>query len=132
MISYTLSIEPHPWQRARTQGKRFFMDSKTRRFKTQVAALSRSHAPSQLLDVPLRLTAKFIFRKPKRSKFKNTHGVKPDLDNLLKGLKDALNGVIWTDDCRVCEYGEGTGKYYDVSGGYPRIELKIEELEDAR
>jgi Holliday junction resolvase len=29
--------------------------------------------------------------------------VKPDIDNLIKGLFDAANGILWTDDKAVCE-----------------------------
>lgn len=132
MLSLILTIEPQAAERPRHGNGFTYTPSKTRAFKRALQLLAQPYAPKALLDGPIKLTAKFIFKRPKRPKFKNHHAVKPDMDNLLKGLKDALNGVIWTDDCRVCEYGEGTGKYYDVSGGYPRIELKIEELEDAR
>lgn len=27
--------------------------------------------------------------------------VKPDIDNVIKGILDALNGVAWEDDCQV-------------------------------
>ena len=30
------------------------------------------------------------------------HTVKPDLDNLVKTVKDALNGIVWLDDAQVC------------------------------
>lgn len=33
------------------------------------------------------------------------HTQRPDLDNLLKGVKDALNGLAFADDSQVAEYG---------------------------
>ena len=29
---------------------------------------------------------------------------RPDLDNIIKNVKDALNGVAWKDDAQVCQY----------------------------
>ncbi len=51
---------------------------------------------------------------------------KPDLDNLVKAVKDALNGLFWHDDSQVVRYGELTGKYYDRQ---PKTEVIIETLE---
>lgn len=31
------------------------------------------------------------------------HTIKPDLDNMEKAVQDALTGIVWTDDCRVCQ-----------------------------
>ena len=47
---------------------------------------------------------------------------KPDLDNLIKHLKDCCKGVFWADDKQVVEYLPGTGKYY---GDVPRWEIEI-------
>lgn len=48
--------------------------------------------------------------------------VKPDIDNLIKGLFDAANGIIWQDDNQVirCE----AEKVYSTS---PRIEFEVTE-----
>lgn len=47
----------------------------------------------------------------------------PDLDNLLKHLKDCLTMMrYWVDDRQVVEYLPGTGKYYSDS---PRWEIEI-------
>ena len=29
------------------------------------------------------------------------HLIKPDCDNVLKAVKDALTGIVWVDDCQV-------------------------------
>ena len=41
--------------------------------------------------------------------------VKPDADNVEKAVKDALNGVVWVDDCQVvnCE----KEKFYSTKPG---------------
>ena len=49
---------------------------------------------------------------------------KPDLDNLLKHIKDCLSMMrFWGDDKQVVGYLPGTGKYYSES---PRWEVEIE------
>ncbi|GIO33667.1 hypothetical protein J2TS6_48080 [Paenibacillus albilobatus] len=48
---------------------------------------------------------------------------KPDVDNYLKGVKDALKGVIWKDDSQVVEVF--VQKRYSSR---PRIEVKIKDL----
>jgi Holliday junction resolvase RusA-like endonuclease len=48
---------------------------------------------------------------------------KPDMDNLLKHLKDCLTQMrYWEDDKQVVEYMAGTGKYYSDQ---PRWEVEI-------
>ena len=48
---------------------------------------------------------------------------KPDIDNVVKGIKDALKGVIWRDDSQVVTLS--AKKYYsDV----PRVEVVVEEI----
>lgn len=43
-----------------------------------------------------------------------------DIDNLIKPVLDAANGVIWQDDCQVVAMG-ATKKY----GPTPRVELQV-------
>jgi Holliday junction resolvase RusA-like endonuclease len=47
---------------------------------------------------------------------------KPDLDNYLKLVKDALKGVCWIDDSAVVRYIEPFEKRYSVT---PRIEITV-------
>lgn len=59
-----------------------------------------------VLDGPLSFGFEALFPHPKKRKpqryFKDS---KPDLDNLIKNVKDALKGIAWTDDQQVAYYG---------------------------
>jgi len=73
-------------------------------------------------EVPIGLEVVFNLAKPKSSK--NYYPVvKPDLDNLLKSILDALNGSVLHDDSSVVEIH--TRKHYAAEGF---IELKIYSL----
>jgi len=50
------------------------------------------------------------------------HKKKPDLDNLIKLVKDALTGVFWHDDSQVDEYSPIPRKAYSDK---PRTEIVI-------
>lgn len=65
---------------------------------------------------------------PKKTKAKMLageigHVKRPDIDNCLKSLFDALNGVAWEDDASVTFVM--AGKMYSEE---PRTEVRIEEL----
>ncbi len=127
-LSFTLDIDPVAWQRVqRGRSGHAYVPGKTRAFENSIRMLARRHAPKTPLDGPLKLTARFILVPPKR-RVRSEPCVRPDLDNFMKALKDGLSGVIWTDDSRVCRYGDGTGKYYAMDGSGSRIEITIEEL----
>ena len=51
------------------------------------------------------------------------HTKKPDLDNLIKFVKDCLNKFIWEDDSQVCFVA--AMKFYGIE---PRTEVQIEEI----
>ena len=48
---------------------------------------------------------------------------KPDVDNIEKAVLDALNGIAYKDDARVCL--TGCGKYY---GREPGLVITIREV----
>lgn len=71
--------------------------------------------------------------KPQKWKAEALSGVirpttKPDLDNLVKQIKDCLSQChFWTDDKLVVGYLPDTGKYYSDR---PRWEIEIMEWEN--
>jgi Holliday junction resolvase RusA-like endonuclease len=48
---------------------------------------------------------------------------KPDIDNLVKGLFDSLNGLLWVDDNRIAVMN-----VYKVYSNDPGIDLEIEPI----
>lgn len=71
------------------------------------------------MKVPVSLTKKV---KTDMLEGRKQHTVKPDLDNLVKAILDALNGVAWHDDAQVVELH--ISKQYVRS---PHIFLSIHE-----
>jgi crossover junction endodeoxyribonuclease RusA len=128
-IEFIIPVKPVAWQRVK-RGKygQSYVPKKTKEFEDTVGYFAMSAARGLKFGPgPLILTAKFILERPKTSK--NLHPcIRPDLDNYLKALKDGLNGVLFQDDSQVVQYGPGTGKYYDMSGGRARIEVSLESL----
>jgi Holliday junction resolvase RusA-like endonuclease len=70
----------------------------------------------RLMEGPLHMILHFRLPRPKSLPKKVLHHTKkPDLDNLVKGVKDGLKGVCYLDDSQVIrlaatkEYGEQPG-----------------------
>lgn len=102
-------------------------------YKDEIAWMARQHF-SAPFSAPVAVRAKFFYPIPqswsKRDKEKASAGmlrpaVKPDIDNVIKGLFDALNGIAWTDDKLVVE--EHSSKWYSNE---PRIEVEVRLVED--
>lgn len=54
------------------------------------------------------------------------HTRKPDSDNVLKAVKDSLNGLAWRDDSQVCKVHL---EKHEASGDeQPRTEIEIKEI----
>jgi Holliday junction resolvase RusA-like endonuclease len=64
-----------------------------------MVASSLAKRSTPLFDGPLDVNVQFTFAAPKSLK-RRSHTVRPDLDNLIKGL-DALNGLVWVDDSQI-------------------------------
>jgi Holliday junction resolvase RusA-like endonuclease len=95
-------------------------------------------------DVPLRLDVLVVFDRVKRlgEGPRARHIVTPDADNVLKALKDALDGgkprkgnrpgtpgLIVTDDCQITSVS--TAKWYAATGEKPGVHLRLWRLDQA-
>jgi len=54
------------------------------------------------------------------------HDSRPDADNMLKAVKDALSGLIWRDDCQVSR--EVVEKYRCSGDEQPGVTVFVESL----
>ncbi len=101
---------------------RTYDPAKSKNWKAYVAMVASSKGV-RVQQGALRISMSFIFLKPKSAKKRVHHTVKPDLDNLVKGCKDALKGIAWVDDSQVVEIE--ARKFY---GDTPGVEIDVVEI----
>lgn len=139
MIQFTVYGEPvaqgRPRASAATGFVKMYDPEKSRDYKDYVRLAAREYAPVALLEGPLgiavtayRSMPKYLSKYPAKAAAAERGDIlpvtKPDADNYLKGVKDALKGVIWKDDSQVVD--AFVRKRYSAR---PRIEVKIKQLQ---
>ena len=82
------------------RGGRVYTPEKTSLFELAFKMLANRHRPISPLTGPLSVEVEFFLKAPKRSRNKLPTS-KPDLDNLIKGVCDAMNKVFWVDDSQI-------------------------------
>ena len=128
--------EPRP--RATVVGGKPRMYVPVNPWRKAVAQVAKESAP-RLMEGPLAVRIACYFKRPKRLMRRRDpegpvlHIAKPDSDNLAKAVLDALNGVLYYDDCQVAELV--VRKYYcpkatDAPGAAaPGAAIEVRELE---
>lgn len=128
-INITVLGKPHGWQRTDSKGSQRYTAPKTRSYEKTVAdEAALVMKPRQPMDGPVMLNVLAIFPIPvswsKRKKAAaNYVTTKPDADNILKAIADALNGIVYTDDKQVVD--TFVRKRY---GDQPRVEITVQEM----
>ena len=139
-MKITLPIIPTPQARPRfcnrpgTGFAKAYKGGAQQQAEWSIEGLLFQHRPASPLEGPLALGVKAYLPIPrswsKKKKAEAQSGIlchtsKPDLDNLIKQIKDCLTRMnFWRDDRQVMQYLPGTGKYYDDGHG-PRWEIEI-------
>lgn len=142
MITFTIPGLPvaQPRQRSRVMaaGGRFISqnytpaDSPVQSFKAAVRMAAAAAYCGEPLAGPLSVTLRFIFPRPKGLMFRSKpmprvpRQGKPDIDNLLKSVADALNGLLWRDDAQIV--GAFVTKWIAAGGEQPRTEVQVEAV----
>jgi len=111
---------------------RTYTPQKTANWEQEIAKAAKQAMGSQsALETPIALSVRVVkaipvgWSKTKRQQAES--GTlrpvgKPDLDNYIKAIMDAGNGILWVDDSQVCELH--SSKAY----GSPCIEVTVMEL----
>lgn len=121
MTKLIFLIEPRGKGRPRLGRRGAFTDPATRKYEAALKATARAQCGAKPLPLPVLLKIRFIMPVPKNP-VRTWHTVKPDLDNMIKAICDALNGVVWIDDSQV--YAVDAAKLYDLTNPTPRIEVE--------
>lgn len=137
MINFTVYGEPVAQGRPKfttvSGFAKAYDPAKSKDYKHYVRFEALKVKPDVLLDGALQLRVVTYRSIPKSFSKKKTElalngnlrpVTKPDIDNIVKGIKDSLKGVIWKDDSQVVSL-EGSKWYSDN----PRVEIIIKEVE---
>lgn len=112
-----------------------YTPKETINYETLVQQLYISEFKNLRFEGPLKMNIAAYFEIPK-SKSKKVHErmlagyelptKKPDMDNIIKIVADALNGIAYHDDSQIVQCK--VEKFYTMN---PRVEVEIQELEEA-
>lgn len=131
-ISFVVPGAPMPLQRARitTRGKfaRMYDTEKNTDNKLHVAMIAaKAMGKQSLIEDAVEVNLWVYIEKPKSKQRKNSDPypmptAKPDLDNCVKLIFDALNGIAWVDDKQVCTLTCGK-RWADERGARTVVEI---------
>lgn len=116
-----------------------FTPKRTEEWEASIYGQSLAQRPPYPWEGPVAIGVAFFKRIPRNVSKKRREqmlnderypaGARDDFDNMLKAIKDALNGLYWQDDGQVCRMipvnGRDSGKYYS---DIPRVEILVRFL----
>jgi Holliday junction resolvase RusA-like endonuclease len=115
MLTFTVEGDPHGKGRPRfrSTGKfvQTYTDSKTKSYEEKVRdAAKQAMGSAEPLETPvsvfcyIRLPVPKSYSKTRREACLNGSerpSKKPDTDNVFKSVSDAMNGIVYKDDCQI-------------------------------
>jgi len=122
--TYVIPGRPFPLRRHRTRNGHSYDPPENRLAKKWV----QEHATEQGVEVfhkptPVLLNLEFVYARPQKPKHQSPIG-RPDIDNLVKLVLDALNKIAWDDDAQVVDIA-ARKLYEDIADGCTRITIGV-------
>lgn len=132
---YKLIIPGTPIAKGRPRVGKFgtYTPNKTVNYENLVQLCYMDQVEGQLLTGPVALSIEFYFPIPKSISKKDKakmqtgdimHTKKPDIDNCIKSITDALNGFAYRDDSQVVLV-----QAYKLYADDPRVEVTIKGVD---
>lgn len=108
-VSFTIPGEIVPWARAGARGAQRFTPQRQKNYQAVIKSMAAEAMAGRLLiegPVEMKIMATWPWPKAIPPKRRNVAGAgrkptKPDVDNIAKIVKDALNLIVWKDDAQV-------------------------------
>lgn len=122
-MKITVPIDVVPQSRPRFFNGRAYDPPKSKQFKKDFAQLVSTLRPNSAIYTGEIHVELHIFRPASKFKKGVTSARYGDIDNLVKGIFDALTGVVWKDDRQISKLTV-TKNLADS----PRVEISIEEV----
>ena len=103
MISFIIPGKPRPKQRPRVTSHGTYTPKETIEYERLVGWQFRNAYKGKPLTQAVKLTVRVFVKLPKRTvKEKGDwHTQRPDLDNIVKSIKDGLNKIAYEDDSQI-------------------------------
>lgn len=130
-MEYKIDIQPMGAVRMTNRGK--FVNKSAQRYlayKDEIKRQISQQVHVEVLAYPVEVETVFYMpipqswsKKKQAAAINQPHRSKPDIDNILKGLFDSLNGLIWKDDNLVSKVTATK-----VYGEYPGIKVTVKEI----
>lgn len=130
-MEYKIDIQPMGSVRMTQRGK--FVNKSAQRYlayKDEIKRQISQQVRVEVLAHPVEVETVFYMpipqswsKKKQAAAIDQPHKSKPDIDNILKGLFDSLNGLIWKDDNLVSKVTATK-----VYGEHPGIKVTVKEI----
>ncbi len=131
-VQFTIDGRPQGKGRPRLSYGRIKTPDQTVMYENYIKLLYRSSIKTYF-EGPIKLIIKAYYpiaksdsKKKKEQKLNGDirpYNIKPDIDNVVKVICDALNEIAYKDDTQIVELG--TSKYFSDK---PRVEVTIESI----
>ena len=124
-MNFVVPIDVIPQGRPRFYNKVAVDPPNSRQFKKDFSTILKSLKPALFTgEVKVEL---HIYRQASKFKKGVTSKRYGDIDNLVKGIFDAMTGVVWEDDKQISSLYV-TKNLADT----PRVEISVEEIADVQ
>jgi Holliday junction resolvase RusA-like endonuclease len=101
-------------------------------YKAACKAVALTHESRRVIDGPIAVRLAFVMPRPQRLVWKTRPmprvyaPTKPDVDNLAKGILDAMKELLWNDDNQIVWLS--VEKFYAAGDEQPHTVLEVEEV----